>query len=89
MAKLRYPPFLLSQESTGATHYKTNRAWFPGKHPSTKRASACAFWCWELTYAIVRAYNPDFQQNFNAGKKRQSRQKTANPRGVYCRNARG
>jgi len=51
---------------------------FQKNSPAPGELQLILFWYQKLSRAIIRAYAPNYQQNFSAGKKVLSRQKTAN-----------
>jgi hypothetical protein len=58
-------------------------AGFQKNSPAPEELQLIAFWYQKLSWAIIRAYTPNFQQYFSACKKLLSRQKTANP-SAFC-----
>jgi len=58
-------------------------AGFQKNSPAPQEQQLILFWYQELSFAIIRAYTPNSQQNFSARKKILSQQKTANLN-VFC-----
>jgi len=44
-------------------------AGFQKNSPAPEELQLMLFWYQELSWAIIRAYTPNYQQNFSAGKK--------------------